>query len=173
MSIEKLKELHSIIKNHPYRISSDEKYLESYRNLLIDLSSEFYTEVIKTKYKDSKNMIHDFNGAIYNIHRSNYSLLSETIQYVEMCIGTIHRFIDTGIVESYWTFYSGANNFNMPICKEFIFDEIKNKYFLYLTEKEFNKSIEWLENRCKNSDLKWHYEPSLNWVKENKKHWYG
>jgi hypothetical protein len=167
-----LVELHGLVKNHPYRINGDDKYLENYKKCLFDLSHLFYEEVKKTKYKNSTNMVHDFNGSISNIGREDFNFDKDTV-HVEKCIGTIHEFIDTGKVSSFWTFYRGCNHYELPGPSKYIWDDARNRYFMVKTKEEFDRSIAWLEGKCKNEDsIKW-YKPALDWVKENREFWFG
>jgi hypothetical protein len=175
--MENLSELHDLVKSHPYRVNADEKYLESYISLLGKLSKAFRLATNETKYKD-QNMIHDFNGSIRNIGRENYSLEPESVEHVERCIGTIHEFIDTGKVESYWTYSIGWGHYGMPFLKKHIFDEKQNKYFDFAKEEEFDNSIKIIIGERKKRSpeeaivIKM-YNDMIDWRIECKEHWYG
>jgi len=162
--MEKLIELHDNIKNHPYRLNREEKYLAVYKRLLFDLSEKFYEELQTSKYKNATNMIHDFNASVANIGRENYND-SMAVAHVERCLGTIHIFIDTNKVESFWTYYTGCNHYELPRNKKYVWDDTSKKYFLFCTEQEFNKSISWLESKLPDKkDWSWKvYQPALDW----------
>jgi hypothetical protein len=175
--MENLSELHNLVKNHPYRVNADEKYLESYVNLLRKLSKAFRLATNETKYKD-QNMTHDFNGCINNIGRENYSLEPESVEHVERCIGTIHEFIDTGKVESYWSYSRGYGNYEMPFLRKHIFDETQNKYFDFAKEEEFDNSMKVLIAQRNKRSLEETaaikmYNDIIDWRIECKEHWYG
>jgi len=171
--MEKLIELHDMVKNHPYRTNKEESYLSVYKKLLYKLSEEFYDSLGTSKYKNARNMIHDFNGSIANIGRTNYDD-SMAIAHVEKCIGTIHEFIDSEKVEYFYVYYAGCNHFELPRVQKYVWDEAFNKYFLFCTEQEFDKSIAWLEQKLPvEKDWDWKtYQPALDWVKIQKEHWY-
>jgi hypothetical protein len=171
--MEKLIELHDIIKNHPYRVNKEDKYLDSYKKLLYKLTHKFYEVLRDSKYKNARNMIHDFNASISNIGKENYDD-SMAVAHVEKCLGVIHIFIDTNKIEFFWTYYTGYNHLELPRNKKYIWDDSTNKYFLFCTEQEFDKSISWLQSKLP-IEKDWSskmYQPALDWVKEQKEHWY-
>lgn len=159
--LEHLKELHELVKSNPYRINRDEKYLKGYEDLLDKLSHQFYLAVKETKFKDATNMIHDFNGSIRNLNSKD----SGHWYHVERCIGTIHEFLDTGEINSYWTYYTGVNipeGLPRNIKREFV----DGKYYPVFKKHEAKEAIESVENKIKKNpkDAKW-YEPELEWIK--------
>lgn len=177
-----LSELHDVVKNHPYRLSEDDKYLDSYRKLLYDLAEQFYREIVKTEFSGAKEMIHDFNCAISNGLRENASYNQNNyIIHIERCIGTIHEFINTGKVEKFYTYYSGANiTPGINRVTEWIYDPDYKKGFrpLYsLTElNEAIKAIEYMqETKPEYKKHKWHTfsTEELEFFKDYRKKYYG
>jgi hypothetical protein len=146
MTIEKLKELHEYIKSHPYRLESDEKYLKDYKQLLYDISHEWYLTLKEyPKYSRAINMCHDFNGAI-----SMMPEYANNIYHVEMCLGVIHNFIDTEKVPYYYTYYGGDNALkSLPKFRKHIFDSKENKYYISLTREQVEGAIKEIEDYYK------------------------
>jgi hypothetical protein len=171
--MERLIELHGLVKNNPYRVNADEKYLKGYRELLHKLSHEFYLEVKETKYRNSYNMCHDFNGSINNVGRTDYDC-SEDVAHVERCIGTIHYFIETKTVPYFYTYYKGCNDYQLPRVGKHVFVDDLGKYVMFAKKEEFDKSIKWLENKIKMSEeyVKKHYSSILDGVTRNRDYWY-
>lgn len=103
--LNKLRELHDEIKLHPFRDDNDKKYWPDYRDKLYDLSHAFW-EVWEERYpwktfpgRSTSGFIHDFNAAILYRH----------IPHIERCVQYIHRYLDTGELTSYATYYTGCN----------------------------------------------------------------
>lgn len=124
-----LEELHDAVKEHPYRVNNDLKYLKSYKELLCKLSDEFYKVLEGNKYVIARNMLHDFNRDVGNLGR-DWKYSSESNLHVENCISTIHDFIDTGKVLSW---YDGVNSELFKDIGRYVkytWDDKINKYFL-------------------------------------------
>jgi hypothetical protein len=151
-SIELLIELHDVIKQHPYRLSGELKYWSDYRTLLYKFSDVSYWEIKKVyndKYTNWGGMWHDFNWAIG----------SRSIIHIERCIGSIHKFIDTGEFDGYYTYYAGCNiDKGVNRLRKYVLDKKENKFFPIYTEEEFDIII----NRI-NSDLQ---NPKYDWFKK-------
>jgi hypothetical protein len=133
-------ELHDMVKNHPYRLSGDEKYERSYIDLLHNLSSVAYCEIRKycekNGIKNGIGMFHDFNASMYNLKRS------ERIQHIERCIMVIHRFIDTGVFDEYYTYYYGCNiEDGVNRLRKYVLNKENNKFEGIYTLKELDIMI--------------------------------
>lgn len=106
-SMELLIKLHDMVKEHPYRLDGERQYASDYRDLLFDLSHIAYCEIRKycdkNNIKNGTGMFHDFNGAICGLGSMLYN------QHIERCLMVIHRFINTGVFDEYWTYYTGCN----------------------------------------------------------------
>jgi len=169
--MEKLIELHDAVKNHPYRTNKQDEYRKTYKELLGELSHEFYMTVKETKYKASGDMVHDFNMWMSYLGRPEYD--DEATIHTERCIGTIHEFISTGKVESFWNHYFGKSKIGLPREKKYIWIEDKNKYYFFCKEKDLDSAIEILEEKCKDEESSKWYGNTLEWIKELKEYWYG
>jgi hypothetical protein len=105
-----LEKQHEIVKNHPYRLNHEEQYKKSFCKemkklceLFWDVTTEsfFYHEV-------ASNLWHIEEG--YYDEREVNIKFSELIKAIELAIGTIHKYIETGKFEEYWTYYTGDND---------------------------------------------------------------
>jgi hypothetical protein len=150
-SLELLSQLHDMIKQHPYRFSNDVQYWDNYVTLLRELSDISYYE-IKKVYSDYKNwsgMWHDFNASIWN----------KNITHIERCIMEIHKFIDTGEFNEYYTYYNGCNiQKGINRLRKYVIDKETKEYAPIYTEDEININIEYhLKKRIEeNSYIKYH-----------------
>lgn len=111
-SLEEFEELHDKIKQHPYRLNREEKYIKSYAELCYELSDQFWYHTRESKYKNASRMIHDFNLWIANLNRIDkegnpVTKVRDFADYhVERCISAIHHFIDTGKADYYFDFFN-------------------------------------------------------------------
>lgn len=120
--MNRLKEIHDLVKLHSYRRTLDKKDWDEYSHLLYKLGDLFYDEIKDTQYKSSSIMVHDLFGSI----RRNPD--NQTIRYIENCIGVIHEFIDTGKVLKFQTYYTGSNKLqNSPRIHNFVWTGDKYK----------------------------------------------
>lgn len=103
-----LERIHNKIKNHPYRMGAGD--LTEYLCLFRDLSDAFYKELSHKKIKICWVLIHDINATVYHFLSSNYfKRMSEDrktneLLFLEKALGSIHQYIDTGIVEYYYIY---------------------------------------------------------------------
>lgn len=111
--MENLKEIHEKIKNHPYRTENNNRHIKSYKDLLYELNKKFYYAVVETKYQSAKNLVHDFSNAISYFDDSKHPFHIDLFLHLEECLSIIHKFIDTGKVLEFPTFYTGVN-FSLP-----------------------------------------------------------
>ena len=134
-----LSELHDIIKNHPYRLTKDDKYRESYQKLLYKLGDLFYNLIKEDKkYSESKRMLHDFSGSIRKIDSKEWDHFTHT----ERCIGVIHTYIDTEEVPYFYEYYTGVNiPDTLHRSIKCIFDERDGNYYPDFTLEELTKTI--------------------------------
>jgi hypothetical protein len=147
-TIIKLKKLHDSVKEHPYRLGSEEKYLKSYIKLLDDLMTCFYWVISETIYKKSRGMLHDFRGAIYNLGRK-YIYENEALYFIEMCIGVIHEYLETGDVLKYFTFYTGQNILkSLPRLIEYS-HKLNGEYKPKFTQSQVKNALDEIKNHYK------------------------
>jgi hypothetical protein len=166
--MKRLKQLHDEVKNHPYRINKEERYRKSYQDLLNELSSEFWKEVRETEYHGASNMCHDFYYCIRWLHADR----NEDILHIERCLSTIHDFIDTGRVDTFYVYYNGVNTHNLPRLSKHIYCPIDKVYRVKYSEEEFNKGISFLTEMCEDVKIKPFYEIYLTRLIENRNYWY-
>jgi hypothetical protein len=146
--LDKLIELHDIIKMHPYRLQFEKAYMNNYQKALYELSDTWY-KVMKNhpKFKDSNWMLHDFNGSIMGLNHS----------HIERCLGIIHRFIDTGEVPVFYTHYTGCNILkSMNRLRKYVYNAESNKYIPQYSKEEVENSINEIKEYYKGSDKKIH-----------------
>ncbi len=133
-----LKETHDAVKNHPYRLANDEKYLKSYRDLLYSLSHKLVVELKEDKllFRAVMIMNHDFNGAIFN----------NNTEHIERCLGVVHRFIDTGEIPEVYSYYTGGNNNPcLDRLRKFVLDpEWDGGYRPVFTKEEIVRGLDYI-----------------------------
>ena len=140
-----LSHIHDGIKNHPYRIEFDEAYMKPYIALLYKLSDAFYECIKNTIYSNAQNMLHDFNSAIFNL--IYYADKKDIICHIERCIGIIHRFISTGVIPIYYTYYTGVSILKSKNrLTVYVFDDTINKYIPRYSEMEVSDFIAEIED---------------------------
>lgn len=141
-----LRELHDAVKSHPYRMEFKEEHLSDYRKLLYTLSGVFFdnfkqSEQCKKAKYPPYSFEHDFNSAIYSFEKDTNSLA-----HVETCIGIIHRYIDTGVLNEYYTYYGGCNILKaLPRRRKHIWNK-ENKYWVsQFTKEQLQNAVEEIE----------------------------
>lgn len=153
-SLELLCQLHDMIKQHPFRYSNDNQYWDNYCKLLIELSDISYWE-IKKKYKDYKNwsgMWHDFNASIWN----------QNITHIERCIMVIHKFIDTGNFDEYYTYYNGCNILKgINRLRKYVINKEIKEYCPIYTEDEINIQLDYHSKQITEEKVYFKYHKSM------------
>lgn len=150
-SLERLTELHNLVKDHPYRRESNPLYLQSYKKLLCDLAYCFYPVVKETKYKDACNLTHDFVLSILNIGRDwcDKKYDNENMLHVEYCIQTIHTFIDTGTVKEFPDFHMQILRPILGLTCFYKWCESESKFHMKIPEEKVKSVIVALEKQVK------------------------
>jgi len=170
-----LKQIHSNIKDHPYRLDFDKKYVDDYKKELLKLSTEFYLSVKDTRYSDASSMFHDFNCSIRNLSRPHIDIYKDHLLHTERCLGVIHEYIDTGIVSVYYTYYTGANHLGLPKVGTFIFDSKLNKYFREMTNEDADNAIAHLMERKSKSKsssiIDDYFNKRIEYIENTIKYW--
>lgn len=146
-----LLDLHKLVKEHPFRINNDKKYLVNYINCLSKFIKTFWNVY---KYdKDNKqlcglnNMVHDLNKIMYKI-KINKDYTPAQFMYLESCLTCYHYYME---YESCPIFYT----LNNDILNSYVWSKRYNKYFLKLSDKEqYLKLIEDFKKIWKNNDSK-------------------
>lgn len=183
--IEKIKELHDLIKENPFWTTFDERYFGGLLDLYKKLSWEIYDPESWHKRDDPYYVVldkvtHDFNAMLSNLRwrlKEDKSIENkgDIICVLQTYLTNVHGLFDKereGTVIGY-TYYNGLTKF---IC---LFDEKSQKYIAYNCIK--TKNIEALERKLNNNlrldyvDKKW-YNQCLSDIKENKQfignNWY-
>lgn len=149
---KELSNIHDAVKNHPWRMEFQDKYLKDYRSLLYKFSGKFFdiiknSEQTKIAEHPPYGFEHDFNSAIFGLPQE-YAII-----HVERCIGSIHKFIDTNNFDEYYTYYSGCNIFK-SFCRlrKFVWNS-KNWIPIY-TKEELEGAIKETEDYLLNKNGK-------------------
>lgn len=132
---QNLLQLHQLVKEHPFRINNDKKYLSNY----VDIYYKFYKEFEKEYPYESNNkqrcglsyMLHDTSKAISNVkNKGDYSQWE--IQILETGLSALHLYMDYGICPNYYRVWYDRTldhyNWNEKYQKYFIKFYDKNKY---------------------------------------------
>lgn len=154
----KLEELHDTVKLHPYRLnlgSADVALKGDYNKSVKALLEEFWAEAMKIPYlKKARSYIglfyHDFLSAL--MRRLNYT--ADEVIHLERCIACIHRFIDTGRVDEFYTYYTGVN-----ICdslnrsRKYIYDAKKDCFVPQFSLSEVKNALREYEDYIANGGM--------------------
>ena len=126
--------LHEKIKNHSYRRPDcipTEKIIREYQKLLYDFLDGVYAYIKlydgkeSSNYKAIKDLFHDFSASIeYVRHYRKSFQFSEAEVHIERCLGTLHRYLDFGKIEIFYTYYYGNNTYKNwnPLCRYILID---------------------------------------------------
>lgn len=175
--IERIKELHDIIKENPFWTSFDERYFGGLLDLYKKLSWEIYdheSECMRTDpyYVMLSTVTHDFNAMIGNLRwklKDGKPLenMGDIICVLQTYLSNVHGLFDKERDETV-VGYTYTNDLKKYMC---IIDETSKKYIAYNCIKR--KNIPALERKLSNSlnldyiDKKW-YNQCLLEIKENK-----
>lgn len=175
--IEKIKELHDVIKDNPFWTSFDERYFGGLLDLYKKLSWEIYdheSECMRTDpyYVMLSAVTHDFNAMISNLRwklkeEKPLENMGDIICVLQTFLANAHGLFDKERDETV-VGYTYSNGLKKYICLN---DGNSNKYIAYNCIKR--KSIERLERKLSNDlrldyvDKKWYNQCLLD-IKENK-----
>ena len=104
-----LEKIHDEIKRHPFRLSFSDEYLSSYKHLLYEVTNiwcdliyhcDDLTEEEKKLYRQFGYWIHDYRQEL-RTHRTDYFPM-EYFDYYEQMLQITHRFIDTGVIDTFY-----------------------------------------------------------------------
>lgn len=172
--IEKIKELHDVIKDNPFWTSFDERYFGGLLDLYKKLSWEIYdheSECMRTDpyYVMLSAVTHDFNAMISNLRwklkeEKPLENMGDIICVLQTFLANAHGLFDKERDETVvgYTYYNGLKKY---MC---LIDGKSKKYIAYNCIKK--KNIEALERKLSNStigDIKWYNQCLLD-IKENK-----
>lgn len=175
--IEKIKELHDVIKDNPFWVSFDERYFGGLLDLYKKLSWEIYdheSECLRTDpyYVMLSAVTHDFNAMISNLRwrlkeEKPLENMGDIICVLQTYLANVHGLFDKEREETV-VGYTYTNNLKKYMC---LIDEKSQKYVAYNCIKR--KDIERLERKLSNNlrldyvDKKWYSQCLLD-IKENK-----
>lgn len=175
--IEKIKELHDLIKENPFWTSFDERYFGGLLDLYKKLSWDIYdheSECMRTDpyYVMLSAVTHDFNAMIGNLRwklKDGKPLenMGDIICVLQTYLSNVHGLFDKERDETV-VGYTYTNDLKKYMC---IIDESSKRYIAYNCIKR--KNIPALERKLSNSlnlgyiDKTW-YRECLSEIKENK-----
>lgn len=175
--IERIKELHDLIKENPFWTSFDERYFGGLLDLYKKLSWDIYdheSECMRTDpyYVMLSAVTHDFNAMIGNLRwklKDGKPLenMGDIICVLQTYLSNVHGLFDKERDETV-VGYTYTNALKKYMC---IIDETSKKYIAYNCIKR--KNIPALERKLSNSlnlgyiDKTW-YRQCLSEIKENK-----
>lgn len=156
--MERLTELHGIVKEHPFRLNFDDRYKDSYRKSLVSLQKEFYEEAKKIPclMKDGKhfkaiNFYHDFSSAIGQLFYGDVQKYGQNaIIHIERCIGAIHKFIDTGRFDEYYA-YGRPEESGERKCLKYTYRKSTGEFAPIYSKEEIDLILLSLEERILHS----------------------
>ena len=150
---ESLIKLHELVKEHPFRINNDKKYLRSYINTYRNFIKQFWKDFPYDKNDKQRcgldMMVHDLYKILYKIQYNNdYS--SRDLQFIEVALSAHHLYMDYGICPTTYRLWYNKDGFDT-----FVWFEQYQKYFIkFYDKKEYLRRIEWFRNQWKDADNK-------------------
>lgn len=175
--IEKIKELHNVIKDNPFWVSFDERYFGGLLDLYKKLSWEIYdreSECLRTDpyYVMLSAVTHDFNAMIGNLRwklkdGKQLENMGDIICVLQTYLANVHGLFDKEREETV-VGYTYTNDLKKYMC---IIEETSKKYIACNCIKR--KNILALERKLSNDlrldyvDKKWYSQCLLD-IKENK-----
>lgn len=154
-NLEDLIKQHNLLKEHPFRLGNDEKYLANYAKEFQSFYENVY-EYLKGNKNYSKvynsdknfqaisNMYHDFMKIAYKLqhHHKDISVEQKTgcILLLERVLMSIHFYLDNGYFKSYYTF--SVLEHNKYMVYEFKYSN-RNKWSLYMPKDKLKKTLDY------------------------------
>lgn len=108
--LDKLREAHDKVKNHPFRDSLDTRYCKSYKDALYDMSevwgeiiynSKFDTEYEAKRYYAFGGWIHNYRARLQMYYP--YTFPMSLLDYYEQMLQVTHEYLDTGNIDRYYS----------------------------------------------------------------------
>lgn len=115
--LQKLREAHDNIKNHPFRESMNARYCKSYKDALYDMSevwsdiiyhSKFDTKEEELKYYDFGRWIHNYRARLQMYYPYTFPMVF--MDYYEQMLQVTHEYLDTGFMERYYVLDDCVNS---------------------------------------------------------------
>ena len=114
--LDRLRQLHDAIKDHPYRLSLETKYCKSYKDMLYELTVAwvdivYYTPNISQENKDKLyhfgEWIHNYRARLQMYYP--YTFPEDLLDYYEQMLQITHEFLDTGNINTYYALVKGTD----------------------------------------------------------------
>lgn len=169
----RLKTIHDIIKEHPFRLSFDQTYMSDYKHCLYELS-EVWSDFIYSHSKDVQKgvllrqfgyWIHDYRQELRTYKKDYFPM--QYFDYYERMLQVTHIFIETGNLDTFYNidcFFPNGTDYNglknrvnqvekyILVTKELcgIDSPILPKYFPADTTLETDEDLVWecLDKEC-------------------------
>lgn len=147
--LQDIQELHDAIKRHPFRINKDLQYQKEYGQLFWDCFLKCYEYTKAHELDDDKSKVtkdcfykayHDCNS-VYTQTKfyKDCVIAGDSMMLLEHTIGMIHRFIDYGWVDYYWTYYTGCNILRgLPRLTKWVYED---KWHSNYTSHEIEEAL--------------------------------
>ena len=108
-NLERLREAHDKVKNHPFRDSMNTRYCKSYKDALYDMSEVWSDIIYHTKFdtKEEEMKYYAFGGWIHN-YRARlqmyypYTFPVVFMDYYEQMLQVTHEYLDTGYMDRFY-----------------------------------------------------------------------
>ena len=119
----KMSDLHDKIKSHPFRYNFEAEYISDYKHLLYQLS-ELWSDLIyqkdENRTKEEQRLLYQFGDWIHNYRqelRTYYKTTfpMEFFDYYEQMLQMTHIFVDTGIMERFYSIDIAWNGNTSPL----------------------------------------------------------
>lgn len=162
--------LHRLVKEHPFRINNEIKYLNNY----IDTYYDFYKTFCQKYPYDKDNpqrcglsyMLHDVSKAVSNIkNKGNYSQWE--IQILEIALSALHLYMDYNICPNYYRVWYDRT------LDHYVWNEKYQKYYIkFYDMNKYEERAQWYINHWKdcmdNKDIREVVEEICNDLKFTK-----
>lgn len=103
-ALDKLREAHDVLREHPYRISFREEYETDYCRRLLDLSHAWSDLIYRSDIgEDERKLMKRFGDWIHNYNASIHPrhIKRNLIPFYETVISLTHRYLNTGEIRGY------------------------------------------------------------------------
>ena len=124
----KMSDLHDKIKSHPFRYNFEVEYISDYKHLLYQLS-ELWSNLIyqrdDARTKEEQRLLYQFGDWIHNYRQELRTYYKTTFpmqyfDYYEQMLQITHIFVDTGIMERFYSIDIAWNSDTTPQREDYI-----------------------------------------------------
>jgi hypothetical protein len=114
--LDELREMHDLVKEHPYRESLSNRYCRSYKEALYKLSEAWSKIIYHTEglSKEDQSRLYQFGEWIHN-YRARlqmyypYDFPEAFLDYYEQMLSITHEFLDSGNLSRYYGIVKGIS----------------------------------------------------------------